>query len=50
MNDDISAAELTAFITASYINDLDMDEVEHLTRALVETGDQIKFASKPIVD
>jgi AMP phosphorylase len=50
VNDDISAAELTAFITASYINPLDMDEVEHLTRAMVETGEQIKFASKMIVD
>ena len=50
VNDDISAAELTAFITASYINPLDMDEVEHLTRAMVETGEQLKFASRPIVD
>jgi len=50
VNDDISAAELTAFITASYVNPLDMDEVEHLTRAMVETGEQIKFASRPIVD
>ena len=50
VSDDISAAELTAFITASYINPLDMDEVEHLTRAMVETGEQIKFASRPIVD
>jgi len=50
VNDDISAAELTAFITATYINPLDMDEVEHLTRAMVETGEQIKFASHPIVD
>jgi AMP phosphorylase len=50
VNDDISAAELTAFITATYINPLDMDEVEHLTRAMVETGEQIKFASRPIVD
>lgn len=50
VNDDISAAELTAFITATYINPLDMDEIEHLTRAMVETGEQIKFASHPIVD
>jgi len=50
VNDDISPAELTAFITASYINPLDMDEVEHLTRAMGETGEQIQFASKPIVD
>ncbi len=50
VSDDISGAELTAFIIASYINPLDMDEVEYLTRAMVETGEQIKFASKPIVD
>jgi AMP phosphorylase len=50
VSDDLSAAELTAFITASYINPLDMDEVEHLTRAMVETGEQIKFTSRPIVD
>ena len=50
VSDDLSAAELTAYITASYINPLDMDEVEHLTRAMVETGEQIKFASRPIVD
>ena len=50
VNDDISAAELTAFITASYVNPLDMDEIEHLTRAMVETGEQIKFASRPILD
>lgn len=50
VNDDISSAELTAFITATYINPLDMDEIEHLTRAMVDTGEQIKFASHPIVD
>lgn len=50
VSDDISSAELTAFITASYINPFDMDEIEHLTRAMVETGEQIKFASRPIVD
>ncbi|MDO8871715.1 MAG: AMP phosphorylase [Methanoregula sp.] len=50
VSDELSAAELTAYITASYINPLDMDEVEHLTRAMVETGEQIKFASRPIVD
>jgi AMP phosphorylase len=50
VNDDLSSAEITAFIIASYINPLDMDEVEHLTRAMVETGERIKFASRPIVD
>ena len=47
VSDDLSAAELTAFITASYINPLDMDEVEYLTRAMVETGEQIKFCIPP---
>lgn len=50
VNDNLSPAELTAYITASYINALDMDEVEHLTRAMVETGDQLNFHIKPIVD
>jgi AMP phosphorylase len=48
--ENLSPAELTAYITASYINALDMDEVEHLTRAMVETGDQLTFHSHPIVD
>ncbi|MDD1700215.1 MAG: AMP phosphorylase [Methanoregula sp.] len=50
VSEDLSSAELTAFIIASYINPLDMDEVEHLTRAMVETGEHIKFSSRPIVD
>jgi AMP phosphorylase len=50
VNDEISSAELTAFITATYINPLDMDEIEHLTRAMVDTGEHIKFGSRPIVD
>jgi AMP phosphorylase len=27
-----------------------MNEIEHLTRAMVETGEQLKFATRPIVD
>jgi AMP phosphorylase len=50
VQDNLSPAELTAYITASYINTLDMDEVEHLTRAMVDTGDQLAFHSHPIVD
>ena len=50
VSDDLSPAELTAYITASYIHALDMDEVEHLTRAMVDTGEQIKFHTHPIVD
>lgn len=50
VNDDLSPAELTAYITACYINSLDMDEVEFLTRAMVETGDRLTFHTHPIVD
>jgi AMP phosphorylase len=50
VSENLSPAELTAFITASYIHGLDMDEVEHLTRSMVETGDRIQFTTHPIVD
>ncbi|HKM41465.1 MAG TPA: AMP phosphorylase [Methanocorpusculum sp.] len=46
----LSPSEITAYITASYINGLDMDEVEYLTREMVASGDQITFSKKPVVD
>ncbi len=46
----LSPGEITAYVTASYINGLDMDEVEYLTRAMVETGDRLRFTRHPIVD
>jgi AMP phosphorylase len=48
--ENLSPVEMTAFVTASYIHGLDMNEVEHLTRSMVETGDRIQFATHPIVD
>jgi AMP phosphorylase len=50
VNEDLTPAELTAYITACYINTMDMDEVEHLTRAMVETGERLTFHTHPIVD
>ncbi|KUG20143.1 MAG: AMP phosphorylase [Methanomicrobiaceae archaeon] len=50
VEDNLSPGEITAFITASYINGLDMNEVEHLTRAMVDTGERLQFATRPIVD
>jgi AMP phosphorylase len=50
VNDDLTPAELTAYIVASYINTMDMNEVEHLTRAMVDTGDRLTFHTHPIVD
>ncbi len=48
--DNLSLPELSAYVTANYINGIDMDEVEHLTRAMVETGSRLTFSSRPIVD
>jgi len=50
VGDNISATELTAYITACYINEMDMDEVENLTRAMVDTGERLTFHTHPIVD
>jgi AMP phosphorylase len=46
----ISPAEITAYITASYINGLNVDEIEYLTRSMVETGEHLTFNTHPIVD
>jgi AMP phosphorylase len=48
--ENLSPVEMAAFVTASYIHGLDMNEVEYLTRSMVETGDRIQFATHPIVD
>jgi AMP phosphorylase len=48
--ENLSPVEMTAFVTASYIHGLDMNEVEYLTRSMVETGDRIQFTTHPIVD
>ncbi|MBE6507322.1 MAG: AMP phosphorylase [Methanocorpusculum parvum] len=46
----LSDAEVTSYITASYINGMDMDEVEYLTREMMASGDTITFSKKPVVD
>jgi AMP phosphorylase len=50
VEDTISSAEITAYITASYINGLSMDEIEFLTRGMVDTGERLTFTTHPIVD
>lgn len=50
VHDNLSPSEITAFVVSSYINHLDIDEIESLTRSMVETGDQLKFHTGPIVD
>lgn len=50
VDDILSPGEISAYITGSYIQGLDMDEVEHLTRSMVSTGERLNFTSHPIVD
>jgi len=46
----LSDVELSAYITASYIHNMDSQETEWLTRAMIETGDRIRFDTHPVVD
>ena len=46
----LSDIELSAYITASYIHNMDSQETEWLTRAMIETGDKIHFDAHPVVD
>lgn len=50
VDESLSDIELSAFITASYMNDLSDDETEWLTRAMIDTGDRIEFDTHPIMD
>ena len=50
VDDILSPGEISAFIAASYINGLDMDEIEYLTRSMVQTGESLDFSSHPIAD
>jgi AMP phosphorylase len=47
MNDSLSDVELTAFITALYINGMTEEETIALTKAIVNTGSSLKF-NKPV--
>ena len=42
-NDALSDIELSSYITAVYIRGCDLDETEWMTRAMVDTGDEIHF-------
>lgn len=50
VEENLSDIELAAFITATHIRDLSEDETEWLTKAMIDTGEQIKFSSSPIMD
>jgi AMP phosphorylase len=46
----LSDIELASFVTSLYIRGTSMDEVEALTKAMIETGQTIDFGKKPILD
>ena len=46
----LTEAELSAFVTACFINDLSNAEVVALCKAMVITGERIRFHKKPIMD
>ena len=46
----LSDVELASFVTSLYIRGTSMDEVEALTKAMVETGRTLDFDKKPILD
>jgi AMP phosphorylase len=46
----LSDVELSAYVTASYIHNMDTQETEWLTKAMIETGERIHFDTHPVVD
>ncbi len=46
----LSDIELSAWVTSLEINDMDMEEVEHLTRAMVKFGETLDFGSDVVFD
>jgi AMP phosphorylase len=46
----LSDVELASFVTSLYIRGTSMDEVEALTKAMVETGQTLEFNKKPTLD
>ncbi len=50
VNDELTAIELTSYITANYTKGMSIKETLYLTKAMMQTGTIIKFKQKPIVD
>ncbi|MDO5847198.1 MAG: AMP phosphorylase [Methanocorpusculum sp.] len=46
----LSPEEISPFVSAMYINGLDMDETEYLAREMIESGEKLSFSKKPVVD
>lgn len=50
VNNNLSDIELTYFVSGCYINRLNMNETIALTRAIVNSGEQLKLERYPVVD
>jgi AMP phosphorylase len=50
VRENLTDVELSAFVTTSYIHGLTADEIEWLTRAMIDTGEKIEFDTHPIMD
>ena len=46
----LSEIEISAWLTALYINGMDVDEVADMTLAMVNTGDRVNFDRAPVFD
>jgi len=46
----LSRIEISAWLTALYINGMDVDEIADFTMAMANTGDIIKFSRSPVFD
>jgi AMP phosphorylase len=46
----LNEVEITAFVMANYFQDLDFDETEWMTRAMIESGEKISFDRDTVVD
>ena len=50
VRENLTEIELSAFVTSSYIHGMTSDEIEWLTRAMIDTGEKIEFETHPIMD
>jgi len=46
----LTHAEISALVSAIYTKGLSLDEIEHLTKAMAETGQMLELGVKPILD
>lgn len=50
VRENLTEIEMSAFVTSSYIYGMTSDEIEWLTRAMIDTGEKIEFNTHPIMD